>query len=77
MRRFCMAWQKQRRISRRQFTLFLDKHQLRHEDMGRYLDVSTRTIARYVKGTKIPAAVSLLIASLDARGEAPLVPPER
>ncbi len=38
-----------------QFQALLDKHELRHVDAARLLDVATKTIARYAAAGKVPA----------------------
>lgn len=68
-------WQRQRKISTRQMTEFMHEHELRFEDMARYLGVSVRTVSRYLSGASaIPDSVSLLVAALREFDQKPLVP---
>ena len=68
-------WQKERKMSGRQFKTIIKQLGMTQVGAGRYIGVSGRTARRIVLGqSEIPAAAALLLRSLVAHNEKPLVP---
>ena len=68
-------WQYERTLSPRQFETIIKQLGMTLVGAGRYIGVSERTVRRMVKGQAyIPASVVLLLRSLEAHGETPVVP---
>ena len=71
-------WQLARHMGRREYALAIHRLGMNKAQAGRYLGVSVRTAHRFWDGdTPVPVAVSLLLHSLIAHGEKPLVPGTR
>lgn len=68
-------WQKQRRMTALQFKRIVKQLGMSQAGAGRYIGVSPRTLRRMVKGQAvIPASSVLLLRSLVAHNEQPIVP---
>lgn len=68
-------WQLHRSMSAIQFKRAAKVLKLNMAATGRYIGVSPRTLRRMVKGqAKVPTAAALLLRSLIAHGEKPVVP---
>jgi hypothetical protein len=68
-------WQKERLMTPRQYKMIIKELGLNKASAGRYVGVSGRTSHRYVSGdAEIPIATALLLRSLVAHGETPVVP---
>jgi DNA-binding transcriptional regulator YiaG len=70
-----LDWQNEREMTPAEYRRVIKSLRLNTASAGRYLGVSTRTSHRYGRGeTEIPAAQVLLLRSLAAHGETPVVP---
>lgn len=71
-----MTWdQTERQFSPRAYKEAIAKLKMSQVGAGRYLGVSDRTARRFVSGdAEIPASAVLLLRSLIAHGEKPVVP---
>lgn len=68
-------WQKERTMSAFQFKRIVKELGMSQGGAGRYIGVSVRTLRRMVKGqSEVPTSVALLLRSLVAHKEEPLVP---
>jgi hypothetical protein len=73
-----MAWQRYRGMNAELFNIALDLLGLSQAGAARYLGLSERQVYRMVHGhTGIPVPISLLLNSLIAHNEQPLVPPRQ
>ena len=68
-------WQKERRMTALQFKRIVKQLGISQAGAGRYIGVSPRTLRRMIKGqSEVPASAVLLLRSLVAHNEQPLVP---
>jgi hypothetical protein len=68
-------WQKDRTMTGRQYKLIIKALGLNQAAAGRYTGVSARTSRRYITGhAEVPTSTALLLRSLVAHGETPVVP---
>jgi DNA-binding transcriptional regulator YiaG len=68
-------WQKERTMSAFQFKKIVKQLGMTKAGAGRYIGVSPRTLRRIVAGqSKVDAAQALLLRSLVAHNEKPVVP---
>ena len=68
-------WQKERQMTPRQYSMIIKQLGLNKASAGRYTGVSGRTSHRYISGdAAIPTATALLLRSLVAHNERPIVP---
>lgn len=68
-------WQKERKMTGRQFKTIIRQLGMTQVGAGRYIGLSGRTARRIVLGeSEIPVAAALLLRSLVAHNEKPLVP---
>jgi len=69
------AWQLDRKMSKRQYEQIIDDLGMNQLEAARYLGFSGRSSRRMVSGhAKIPVSVALLLRSLVAHNEQPVVP---
>jgi DNA-binding transcriptional regulator YiaG len=69
-------WQEQRTMSALQFRKTIKTLGMSKGAFGRYTGISQRTVFRIAKGqSQLPASAVLLLRSLVAHGEQPVVPP--
>lgn len=69
------SWQKERSMTAFQFRRIVRELGMSQAGAGRYIGVSLRTLRRIVKGqAEVPTAAALLLRSLVAHKEKPLVP---
>lgn len=70
-----MSWQLERTMTPRQFERTIKALGLSQAASGRFLGHSERQMRRYVTGeAKVPEAEALLLRSMLAHGEVPVVP---
>ena len=70
-----MNWQKERDMTPRQYKSTIKQLGMNQGQAGRYLGVSIRTAHRYTTGQAlVPTSTALLLRSLVAHGETPIVP---
>lgn len=68
-------WQGQRTMTARQFKAVIREMGMSQAGAGRFIGVSERTAHRMVSGeTEVPASVALLLRSMLAHKERPIVP---
>jgi DNA-binding transcriptional regulator YiaG len=68
-------WQHERTLTPLQFKRIVKQLGMSQAGAGRYIGVSLRTVRRMVKGQAVvPASAALLLRSLVAHGETPVVP---
>lgn len=68
-------WQTGREMTPLEFQLTVSALGMSQAACGRYLDISGRTVKRYIDGhSRIPTAYVLLLRGLVAGGVMPLVP---
>jgi DNA-binding transcriptional regulator YiaG len=68
-------WQDKRTLTARQFKRLVKQLGMNEAQAGRYIGTSLRTVRRMGKGQAvIPASAVLLLRSLVAHGEQPVVP---
>ena len=71
-----MSWQQKRSMTPAEYEWAIDKLRLNKAQAGRFLGVSERTSHRYFDGdAEIPEASVMLLRSMIAHGEVPVVPP--
>jgi len=70
-----MSWQDQREMTGAQFEEAILKLGMSRAGAGRFLGLSERQTRRLVRGQKpVPESAALLLASMLAHGETPVVP---
>jgi DNA-binding transcriptional regulator YiaG len=68
-------WQSQRRMTATQFKRICIELEISRAAAGRYIGVSLRRLRRITKGqSEVPESAALLLRSLVAHNEKPLVP---
>ena len=73
-----MSWQYERSMTPRQYEFAIRKLGMTQVGAGRFLGVSERTSRRFVAGhAEIPTAIVLLLSSMIAHNEQPVVPIRR